>query len=197
MSKRQLYSVRSVMFMSLFPVNIFVAIRSSARTLRRYAERVCGVVLVKRSVHFGNLSALDFANGEILRMQMQQEALEKEASILRAQLMQLRVYQTSENGRTGFMVSAFITNETVALLKQCPDSQREQFKNTVAEVLVDRAIKGIYHLTSHGTMTALVFNQPKGPGRYDGRPVVSALFETAKNHVKFIDVTAPDGKVQV
>jgi hypothetical protein len=95
---------------------------------------------------------------------------------LRAQMMQLRVWNTSEPGKMGFMVSAFIPMETLASLRDRP-VLKQDFKDQVAGALVNSAIDGLLHTTRQGQVTALVFEPPTwGPSHSP----VSAIFETDK-----------------
>jgi hypothetical protein len=78
---------------------------------------------------------------------------------LRAQLCQLRIYNTAaSSGNIGWMVSCFIPNATVAKLKEHPEDCM-LFMDLVMEALVRNALKGILHKTSGGQITALLFKQ--------------------------------------
>jgi hypothetical protein len=108
----------------------------------------------------------------------------------RALLMQLRVHQESVRGRTGFMVSAFVPTDVLERLQKGSPQQRLNFQMRVSKVLVEHALKGMFRVTSKGTMTAMIF-EPLGPK--SNKRIVSALFET-KDGQRVIEspATSPD-----
>ena len=98
-------------------------------------------------------------------MKDQFEQLRLDENSARAQLMQLRVYgKEIDGGRdTGFGVTAFIPHE---VLQGIRDSQnrggRIAFTRRVADVLVYRALKGLWDMSGkNNKVTALVF-EPVG-----------------------------------
>jgi len=94
----------------------------------------------------------------------------------RAQLCQLRVNPESVRGRTGFMVSAFVPTDVLERLQKGSPQQRLNFQMRVSKVLVEHALKGMFRVTSKGTMTAMIF-EPLGPK--SNKRIVSPIFETA------------------
>lgn len=95
----------------------------------------------------------------------------------RAMLLQLRVHQETVRHRTGYMVSAFIPQGVVEKLVHISSDEQQRFVKTVAEVLVDNAMKGLYKRSqSTNKLTALIFEPITKPGQ--SVQLVGGIFET-------------------
>jgi hypothetical protein len=106
-----------------------------------------------------------------------EEAALKELMELRAMLMQLRVYQTQEQGRSGFAVTAFIPQETVDRIRRDGDKQHN-FIVKVARHLVRRAVMGLVHVTQPGNrVTSITFE------KIGATPVVGVWKENQKRPI--------------
>jgi len=109
--------------------------------------------------------AIDDAWAEVdaARAAVEKEAKEarEEAMVCRALLMQLRVRQTQEQGRSGFAVTAFIPQEVVERLRRDVDKQKE-FTDKVARHLVRRALLGLVHVIAPENRIAMITFEPLG-----------------------------------
>ena len=99
----------------------------------------------------------------------------------RAQLMQLRVHGESIRGRTGFMVSAFIPNGVLERLRAGTERQKSEFQQRVVTELVALALRGIFRVSNHGTMQAMIFAPVSKDAK---RATPSAIFETRDGSTK-------------
>jgi len=113
---------------------------------------------------------------------------ERDEARARAQLMQLRVHQESVRGRTGFMVSAFVPDSVLATLRRSPRRAHEAFRDRIAKVLVERALEGLFRVSSQGRMVAMIF-EPLGAT--SDKRIVSPVFETDEAGHKVVH-TSPD-----
>lgn len=97
----------------------------------------------------------DITNGQNAQLKERNDYLE-------SLIMKLRVYQMDEGIRTGFAVTAFIPSDVLAHLKNNLPAERVALRNRVAEVLVERALRGLWNLQGvDQKVTALVF-EPLG-----------------------------------
>lgn len=95
----------------------------------------------------------------------------------RAMLMQLRVHGESVRRRTGYMVSAFVAQSVIERLLKLDDDSRKKFTATVAEVLVENALTGLYKRSSAtNKLTALIFEPITARGQ--NVQLVGGIFET-------------------
>lgn len=92
----------------------------------------------------------------------------------RSQLMQLRIVQGPENGRLGWMVSAFIPEDAIQSLMRRDETAQKKFTSVVAEALVFNALNGIFRRSAQGKFTALVFEPPRANA---GKAVVTGWRE--------------------
>lgn len=111
---------------------------------------------LKRHIHHLNYlnAELNYMND---RMAEKVKALNTSEESARAQLMQLRVHQESVEHRTGFMVSAFVPTGVIKRLTAGTAQQRLNFQMRVSKLLVEYALKGLYRVSTKGTMTAMIF----------------------------------------
>lgn len=106
------------------------------------------------------------------------DLLRMEESTARAMLMQLRVHQESVRKRTGYMVSAFISDGVVTKLVELGADKQKQFAAVVAEVLVSNAVNGILKRhQSTNKLTALIFEPITKQGQ-EHVQLVGGIFET-------------------
>lgn len=158
-------------------------ILNSLRTLRSFVAKVSGVYVLRRSAHSTLIAAMSGLQTEIDSTKLLLKETEHAKQLAEAQLMQLRVYQQEENGRLGFMVSAFIPEEVIREMRDASSERKTTFKASIAESLVSRAVDGIFHLNKQGKMQALLFEPMRRVGTNSDR-VVSPVFETEKGRIK-------------
>lgn len=101
--------------------------------------------------------------------------IQRDEESARAQLLQLRVHQESVGARTGFMVSAFIPTGVLERLNSGTAVARLVFRDRIAAILVEHALKGLFRVSKSGTMVAMVFEK-LGPG--SSKQIASPVFET-------------------
>lgn len=128
---------------------------------------------------------------EIACRETMEQTYQKDEQSARAQLCQLRVHQESVRGRTGFMVSAFVPTDVLTRLQKGTPQQRNNFQARVSKVLVEHALKGLFRVTSKGTMTAMIF-EPLGAA--SNKRIVSPVFETKDG--EHVVVHPPGGMIQ-
>jgi len=109
---------------------------------------------------------------QISELILAQQAAQMDEMTARAQLCRLRVVPESPGGRTGFMVSAFVPTDVLRRLKNSTQSEQDAYRDSVVKVLVNRAMAGLYRVTSRGNMVATVF-EPIG-----GKVGITMVFET-------------------
>lgn len=137
-------------------------------------------ILHKLKIKLQRRKALE---ARVLAAEMIAEHALKQAECYRAQLLQLRVYQDTapKSRRVGWMVSAFIPNEVVEQLKSMPIEKFNFYVTTVAKVLVDKAVRGILHVTRKGKLTAVLFE----PAHNDPRKrITSEVYETDEQRIE-------------
>lgn len=111
----------------------------------------------------------------------------------RACLCQLRVMQMNVRGRTGYGVTAFITQEVLERLRTDSQERRLQFRDAVFTSLLERALAGMWHINSRGNISAVLF-APLGSAK---EGICGAVFDVDTNpHVELARSRANDGVVR-
>ena len=116
-------------------------------------------------------------------MESAEIAREKDEMSARAQLLALRVNPESVRGRTGFMISAFVPSDALTRLQKSPDAAKIAFRDRIVSVLVEHALKGLFRVTSHGTMHDIIF-EPLGSK--SNKRIASGVFETKDGKHKVV-----------
>jgi hypothetical protein len=92
----------------------------------------------------------------------QQKRAEFDAAELRALVLQLRVSESTHQGRAGFAVTAFIPNSAVEKLRPDPALQKA-FIERVAAMLMRRAMLGLFHVRQSADKPAAIVWAPLSP----------------------------------
>lgn len=113
----------------------------------------------------------------------------------RAALMQLRVMQMNTGGRTGYGVTAFIPEEVIKTLNVADSDRIAAFSKLVFDVLLQRALAGMFHINSRGNISAILF-APLGSTR-NGLAPCGAVFDVDQNpRIEMARSTATDPTVR-
>lgn len=111
----------------------------------RDMESVMNCLRVKRDEALGGLEQTTRAYAGLV----------EDNNALRSQLMQLRVTPGSQ--RKGFAVAAFIPEDVLREMKTRSPEAINRFVDTIARVLVYRAVNGLLHIEPSGEVTSIVF----------------------------------------